>query len=162
MPTYRQFTPEEAVVILTLAQQDSADGLNDDAVQRLVGRSPVLEAIDNLHEMGMISEAIDSRGKPRKRHWRTTAAGEEQCAIQRRAIHQTLEDRIARTTGPDEADRLRELAAKLATRQAAAVTTSPTATSVEPRTQKAAKAKPTKKPKPQRREAQKPAEPAAT
>lgn len=144
MPQYRQLTAEEAVVILVVSKNDTPDGLSDDAIQALVGRSPVLEAVDNLHEMTMLSEAIDTRGKPRKRQWRTTAAGEEQVARQRRNIAEALAARIDATKGVDEKARLQELLAKLETRAASAPVES--AAKHKDTAPKAAK-----KPKPQRR-----------
>lgn len=144
MPQYRQLTAEEAVVILVVSKNDTPDGLSDDAIQALVGRSPVLEAVDNLHEMTMLSEAIDTRGKPRKRHWRTTAAGEEQLTRQRRNITETLAARIENTKGADEKSRLQELLARLETRTAPAQNT-------EPAKHKDTTPKAAKKPKPQRR-----------
>lgn len=142
MSSYRVPTPEELAVLNILADHDNPGGVPDDTLQKLIGRSPVLEAVDQLHEFGLISEAIDPRGKKRPRFWRLTASGEEQRVVQARAVAVNLQARIDAAKVPDEAARLRELVPLVGS---ASREPEPTTTSREPG-QKPAKAVAAKKP----------------
>ncbi|NBW09387.1 MAG: hypothetical protein EBR82_15330 [Caulobacteraceae bacterium] len=147
MSSYRVPTPEELAILNLLADNDVPEGLSDDKLQRLIGRSPVLEAVDQLHEFGLIAEAIDQRGKPRARQWRLTSSGEEQRRIQAEAVAAALRQRIDACKIPDEAARLRELMPLIgATSRAPEPASTPTP---EP---KAAKPKPRRRAAPKRRE----------
>lgn len=109
MSNHRICTPEELALLNLLANNDTPDGVPDATLQRLIGRSPMLEAIDQLAEFGLVSEAVDPRGKPRARSWRLTQSGEEQRVIQAPIVAQNLKARIDAAKVPDEAARLREL-----------------------------------------------------
>jgi hypothetical protein len=107
--SHRVCTPEELALLNILADNDTPDGLPDATLQKLIGRSPMMEAIDQLAEFGLVSEAIDSRGKKRPRSWRLTQSGEEQRVVQARTVAENLKARIDAAKVPDEASRLREL-----------------------------------------------------
>ncbi len=147
MSAHRVPTPEELAILNLLADNDVPEGLSDDKLQKLIGRSPVCEAIDQLHEFGLIAEAIDPRGKPRARQWRLTSTGEEQRRIQAKAVAAALRQRIDACRVEDEASRLRELVPLIG-----AASRAPEPASTPAPEPKAAKPRPRKRPAPKRRE----------
>lgn len=113
MSSYRQFTPEEAAVAIAVLDNDRTDGLSDDDIQRLLGKTPVLEAVDWLAEAGFLVPATDERGRPRPRRWRGTPAAKDQLDAQRARVAQDLRARLPGVVIPEEKVRLGDLLGRI-------------------------------------------------
>jgi hypothetical protein len=107
---HRQFTPEEAVVLIALDKNERTDGLSDNQIQRAVGRSPILEAVDWLAQAQNIVPATNDIGKVLSRRWRITDQGRVYLKRQLAAIARDAAARVQSTaTVPEESSRYREL-----------------------------------------------------
>ena len=109
MSTFRQLTPEEAAVLTRLTEHDTLDGMTDDEVQKVMGVTPVLEAIDNLADFGHIGPAIDERGRPRARRWRILSAGRDQLERQVGRVASELQAKLPSYQVPAEKARMEAL-----------------------------------------------------
>jgi len=110
----RMMKIEEAVVLAILlehveANPDDTKGLSDAEIQKLVGQSPVLEAIDELHSINFIKLGKDSRGGSLERMWLPAEGAEQQLRSQIPLVQEAFENRLSLVVVKREAERLSEL-----------------------------------------------------